>query len=690
MKALKFIGYAVAAVVVLAIAGGAAAFLLIPAEKLAAVAASEVRKATGRELVLGGAVKPSLYPVLGATVEKASLSNAPWGTAPNLIEVGEASVGVRVAPLLSGRIEIEEIRLTDAVIALEVAQDGAPNWVFDSGKPGEAPESGDAAHGAGEGVERLGRVRLSLENAAISYDNRATGASYSARNLALEAALENPDSPLAVEGSGVFNDKPVSLSLNLATPAKLMAGDTALADLSVGFGGAKLAYNGSLEASERGDAPSAKGAISASAPDLQELLSALGAGPIDAPQGTLRSASLDGHLDYEGRTATLSGMALTLDGQTISGEAKVDPSGKRPMITASLMADDLDLSPYMAGGDGGGGAGSGAGSQGWSKEKVDLSALRAADADVSIRAHSVRLDTGTIRNADIRARLRDGALEVTINQLNMFDGGAKGALRLDGGGVPALAAKLDVDSVQLLELLSTLAGFDRLEGIGALSADVSGQGESMDALMRSLRGTSSVKLTDGAILGINLAAMVRNATGAFLGGGGESQKTDFAEISANFAIKNGVATNSDLLFLGPLLRASGAGTIDIGAQSLNYRVTPRAVASLQGQGGDAALAGVAVPVLITGPWSKPHYAPDLAGAITGVIKDPASLAGSALGAAQGAGGLAGDVGSSVGGALGGAVEGLLGGGAAPAGDGTQQDAPAPNPIGGALKGLLGR
>jgi len=86
-------------------------------------------------------------------------------------------------------------------------------------------------------------------------------------------------------------------------------------------------------------------------------------------------------------------------------------------------------------------------------------------------------------------------------------------------------------------------------------------------------------------MGLNVAGMVRQATGG--GAAGGPQRTDFAEIPASFAVSEGVARNDDLIFLGPLLRAEGAGSIDIGRRTLNYRLTPRAVPTLEGQGGRA-------------------------------------------------------------------------------------------------------
>ena len=42
---------------------------------------------------------------------------------------------------------------------------------------------------------------------------------------------------------------------------------------------------------------------------------------------------------------------------------------------------------------------------------------------------------------------------------------------------------------------------------------------------------------------------------------------------------------------------------------------PKLAASLEGQGGQADVKGIEVPILITGSWSNPRFAPDLASMI---------------------------------------------------------------------------
>jgi len=84
---------------------------------------------------------------------------------------------------------------------------------------------------------------------------------------------------------------------------------------------------------------------------------------------------------------------------------------------------------------------------------------------------------------------------------------------------------------------------------------------------------------------------------------------------------------------------------------VDYRVEPKAVASSTGQGGSADLAGVAVPVLITGPWHDISYKPDLAGALKGLATDPTKALDAVKGAAGGGVGAikdaAGGIGKSV-------------------------------------------
>ena len=168
--------------------------------------------------------------------------------------------------------------------------------------------------------------------------------------------------------------------------------------------------------------------------------------------------------------------------------------------------------------------------------------------------------------------------------------------------------------------------------------------------------------------------MIRNVTSAFTDTGG-AQKTDFAELSGTFKITRGTFRNDDLRLLNPLLRVNGAGTADLPKRTVKYRIEPKAVGSLEGQGGEAALKGIAVPVIVEGPWHDLTYRPDLAAVIGGGLGKVTESPKDALKGAK-------DAGESL-------LKGLTGQGGGeetPDAGGAKED--QPNPVD-ALKKLLG-
>ena len=81
------------------------------------------------------------------------------------------------------------------------------------------------------------------------------------------------------------------------------------------------------------------------------------------------------------------------------------------------------------------------------------------------------------------------------------------------------------------------------------------------------------------------------------------------------------------LMLSPLLRMTGKGSADMPNRTVNYRVDPKVVGTIKGQGGDKDLKGLTVPFTITGSWDRPQVTPDLAamlksdpkGAVEGIL-----------------------------------------------------------------------
>jgi AsmA protein len=195
------------------------------------------------------------------------------------------------------------------------------------------------------------------------------------------------------------------------------------------------------------------------------------------------------------------------------------------------------------------------------------------------------------------------------------------------GKQPKLSAKNHLTDIQIGPLLKDVAGEDRLIGRGELHADVRMLGLSEAEIRRSLNGTSRFAFKDGALKGVNIAQVIREGSRK-LGLGGDNRdtgtpgQTDFTEISASLTMTNGVIKNQDLQAKSPLLRIDGKGEVDLPNDSVDYLVTTELVKSLEGQGGKGRddLAGITIPVRVTGPLAKPSYRPDLEAALSAKAK----------------------------------------------------------------------
>jgi AsmA protein len=123
--------------------------------------------------------------------------------------------------------------------------------------------------------------------------------------------------------------------------------------------------------------------------------------------------------------------------------------------------------------------------------------------------------------------------------------------------------------------------------------------------MNTLSGSGSLDVGSGELLGLDVGGMLRNLDLAYVG---EGSKTVYDDIKASFTIADGVLRNDDLRFASQLLTATGRGSMDLGGQTISYRVEPVALAAQLDR-------GISVPFLIEGPWSNVKFRPDLKGLI---------------------------------------------------------------------------
>lgn len=394
---------------------------------------------------------------------------------------------------------------------------------------------------------------------------------------------------------------------------------------------------------------------------------------LEAPGLLQAPLSAKAEVRLNGAVVMINGLTGTLGDGAFNGWASVDLASK-PLVKLDLDFQRLAFAMPRGADD--------AASQTWSNATIDLTGLNYVDAQARVSAADLTIGDGRFAPAAIDATLASGVLKAQISNLGAYDGNASGDLTIDASTAnPAYALRADLTGVRALPLLRSLADFDKLDGKMQAKISVRSTGTSQRAIMANLAGTTFAVFQDGAIRGLNVAQMIRSLTASPLSGWQENkeQATDLTQLSASFKIDKGQAQTTDLNLVGPLVRMTGTGTIDLGTRQIGFRVEPKLVMTTEGQGRASDPVGLGIPVMIEGPWSAPRIYPDM----QGILDNPDAAYAKLKEMGKG---LFGANGASLGG-LGG-LGGLLGNRTAPGGQPNSGGKPA-DPLGGQLGETIG-
>lgn len=637
---MKKVLIGLAAVVVVLIVVVVALPFFLPTDAIKHQLTQRVADATGRTLTIDGDFGLSVFPQLALSADRVALSNVPGAADPQMVKLKELRVALQVLPLLGGTVKLDSFVLVEPEIVLEVDKQGKANWVMgaSTAKPGTAAESVPSDSGTAKGGGpagglsdiSLGDVRL--EKGRVTYRDARSGQEIVLSDINVAVSAPGLDDPFSVKGEVTWNGEPVDLSVTGTGLRPLMDGAASPVKVAVQSKHLAVDFSGQVQAPKplRVD-----GTLHVGSPSVRALAAWTGK-PVAMEGSGLGPFDLSGTVAVRDQAYAFKSAKLALDDISGAGDFAVDMAGAKPALKGTLALGQVDLNPYLPPEQDGGAGGqpaakatsetaSKAGPGDWSDEPIDLSGLHAADVDFKLQVAGIKARDLKIGASTVNTVLKDGRLQLDLAQLNLYDGQGKGSVVVDARKpVPTIAETFSLSSVQAAPILHDAAKFDRIEGTANSDVSLTTKGGTERALVQNLNGKGKVTFLDGAIRGINIAAMVRNATTAFLDkSAGAAQKTDFAELSGSFVIRNGQLDNRDAKLLSPLLRVTGSGTVDLPKRTVNYRVEPKLVASLKGQGGEEDKSGLMVPFIISGPWDKPSVTPDLASAAGEIAKDPA-------------------------------------------------------------------
>ena len=148
---MKKLALSIVALLVLLVAG----LLILPsfwdwnAEK--GRIAEEVRKLTGRDLLIVGDLSLQLLPSPAFSANEVSLANIEGGSEDAMVQLQELRVQVALFPLLQQQVLVETVTLVKPEVVLEVLPDGRRNWDFGAPADGAAAAAPEGTEPSAEG-----------------------------------------------------------------------------------------------------------------------------------------------------------------------------------------------------------------------------------------------------------------------------------------------------------------------------------------------------------------------------------------------------------------------------------------------------------------------------------------------------------------------------------------------------------
>lgn len=588
---MKWIVRIIGAVVLIAVVA-VVGVLMLPADRIAAIAADQLRKATGRDVTITGDVGLTFWPVLGARVGGLEVGNASWAKDGAMLSTANAAIGVDAAALLGGEIRITNIEAESPTIRLESRADGRASWQFTDATGGAQIETETTPDRAPKAVTIQ---KLKVTDATLIYD--AEGSDL-VRYDGVDLTLDWPEAAGAAQIAATLRPAgaPVEVQAQIQQFDTFLAGEVRPVEVRLSNAGGFATVDGraALEGSVAGQ-------LALDLSSTETFLEQLGLPAAELPKGLGQSVSARAELTLTpDRQLALRGLTADLGGNAVQGDVDVALNGV-PEVTANLNAGALDLSGLSGDSQTGSSSGSGSAGSGWSKTPIDASGLAAFNGVIALQASSI--DLGSLKFGASRMRLTNERSRMVfgLQDVAAYGGKMTGEFVMNNRNGLSVGGKLNAASVQMKPMLTDLMDLSRFTGTGNARLSFLGVGQSVDAIMRSLKGDGAVNVGRGSIEGIDLD----NLLGNFDVEGGT---TIFDSFDATYTIAGGILRNDDLAMGLPNFAASGSGQVDLGGQTLDYTIVPK---SLRGNGG----RGIAVPVRISGPWADPKIRLDAKAAI---------------------------------------------------------------------------
>jgi AsmA protein len=647
VRTVKILAGLAGALIVLIAVGLLAVWVLVNPNDYKGRIATAVKESTGRDLILKGDIKLSVFPWIALELGPASLGNPPGFGEEPFLAFNRAAVRVRLFPLLARRLEMGRVEIDGLDLRLRKNAEGTGNWE-NFGRP-DRPATNAGGDEIGGRVPQLAGVRIthgriSYQTIVVEKFNLEIGAlggqGFTPFSIAFVANRGVPGENLTLNGQFDLNTDSQHRRLRLAelslsgllsrhgdgsAPWEMSApaieldfsGQSVAAPaFTVSYANAHL--TGRLQATKILDDLGVTGSVALAPVVLRELAPRLG---IVIPQTrdprALAQFSVSSEFSYASSGVRLEKLQAQLDDTHLKGSAAL--TGEPRALKFELTADQINVDRYLSPDTRPAtpatrvAAESGTGAQ---RGAVEASKTPEAEGMLAVGAvHFSPLDFSNVR---LTLASKDNVVHL-FPALAQIDGGNySGNITIDRrSATPTLSMDEHLSGVDMTRLMAGTAYKGRLSGRGNVSVKATAHGAALAAVMQSLNGHFDANLADGALEGIDLGygiglaqALVKHTAEPPRS---NRPRTKFDAFKMSAEITNGVAKTSDLTISSQALRVTGQGSANLGTRAIDFQVHASVLTSP-----GASLADI--PLKITGTYVDPTVRPDTEALAKGALK----------------------------------------------------------------------
>jgi AsmA protein len=495
----------------------------------------KVADVTGRPFSVGDDLSLSLFPWAGVSFSDLRLGNTPGFTEKELVTVKSFEVRVKLLPLIFKDIQVKRFILNEPNITLVKNKNGQVNWTQpdDAQKKSAAEKTTEASKTptaeAGLPIKDLTVGEFAINNGSIHWiDHSAnTRKEITAVNLNLkDVSLERP---VTLSFSALLDNQPLSIDGTVGPVGKDFKQATIPLDLDIkALKELILQLNGKV--SNPGSNPGIDMAVEIKAFSPRKLMAALDQTfPVaTSDPDALGRVALKANLKGDQKKLMVSDGILNLDESTLKFSLTASDFS-RPNLAFDLNLDQINLDRYLPPKSEQQPAPA---EKAAPKKAADYEPLRKLILDGRIKIDQLVASKAKIRDLLVQIKAQNGIFNLDPLQLAMYQGNVSGKGDLNvQTNTPKSSLNLNVEDIQAGPLLRDVLEKDILEGVTNAQLKLAMSGDDAAMIKKTLDGKGEIRFNDGAIIGIDLAGMVRNVKAAF----GMEQKpaqrprTDFAE-----------------------------------------------------------------------------------------------------------------------------------------------------------------